>query len=86
MAAGLAKTGIFSDPRLKTGVSITGRDERTGLALYEFSYLDDPTGRRYHGVMADEVRDKFPDAVQLDETGFLRVDYQMLGIEFKKVA
>ena len=86
VAAGLAKTGIFSDPRLKTAVTMTGRDERTGLALYEFSYLADSDARRYHGVMADEVRGKFPDAVQLDESGYLRVDYQMLGIEFKEVA
>ena len=35
--------------------------------------------------MADEVQERFPDAVLLDESGFMRVDYAALGIEFKEV-
>lgn len=85
-AAGLAKTGIFaSDPRLKRDIVPTGLDARTGLPLYVFSYRDDPQERRYQGVMADEVQKVRPDAVAMDESGYLCVDYAALGIEFKEV-
>ena len=84
MAAGMAKLGVFSDRRLKSDVQRIGVDERTGLPLYEFAYTAEP-GRRYIGVMADEVRERFPEAVLLDESGFMRVDYAALGIEFKEV-
>ncbi|MFG0674253.1 MULTISPECIES: tail fiber domain-containing protein [Delftia] len=84
-AAGLAKMGIFSsDRRLKTSVVRIGVDGSTGLPLYEFAYTAEPD-RRYVGVMADEVQKRFPDAVLLDESGFMRVDYDALGIEFKEV-
>ncbi len=87
LAAGLAKTGIFasSDPRLKRDIVPAGTDARTGLPLYVFSYRDDPQGRRYQGVMADEVQKVRPDAVAVDESGYLCVDYAALGIEFKEV-
>nr|WP_252980241.1 tail fiber domain-containing protein [Delftia acidovorans] len=84
MAAGMAKLGVFSDRRLKSDVQRIGVDERTGLPLYEFAYTAEP-GRRYVSVMADEVQERFPDAILLDESGFMRVDYDALGIEFKEV-
>lgn len=74
-----------SDRRLKTDIVQVGTDERTGLALYEFTYKDVP-GHRFRGVMADEVRERFPDAVLTDASGFDAVDYGMLGIEFAEVA
>lgn len=82
---GLAKTGIFSDRRLKHDISAAGVDDRTGLNLYQFSYRYDAQGSRYIGVMADEVQKSFPDAVSEDESGYMRVDYEKLGIEFKEV-
>ncbi len=86
LAVGAAKLGAFSDRRLKQDVELVGKDEATGLNLYEFSYIDDPDLARYVGVMADEVRPLFPDAVQRDANGMDRVNYQMLGIEFKEAA
>ncbi len=89
LAAGAVKLApLFaaSDRRLKQDIELVGKDMATGLNLYEFSYIDDPDLARYVGVMADEVRPLFPDAVQRDANGMDRVDYQMLGIEFKEVA
>ena len=74
-----------SDRRLKQNVERVGRDERTGLALYEFEYINGD-GRRFRGVMADEVESRFPDAVSYDDLGFASVDYGMLGIEMVEVA
>lgn len=86
-AAGMAKTGwLPSDPRLKEDVVLVGQDERTGLSLYEFSYIDDPEKRRFVGVMANEVEERFPDAVSVDPSGYLTVNYAHLGIEMKEVA
>jgi hypothetical protein len=74
-----------SDRRLKEGIELVGRDEATGLNLYEFAYINGD-GRRYCGVMADEVELKYPAAVARDESGFASVDYGLLGIDFKEVA
>lgn len=87
LVGGLAKAGVFgpSDRRLKENIELVGRDERTGLNLYEFSYIDDPDMRRYVGVMADEVIAVDPYAVEFDDQGYARVNYARLGIEFKEV-
>lgn len=74
-----------SDRRLKTNISQVGVDERTGLNLYEFEYIDG-SGQRYEGVMADEVERVMPEAVFEMPDGFKAVNYQMLGIEMKEVA
>lgn len=86
--ANLYKAGALgsSDRRLKERIEVVGKDDRTGLTLYEFSYIDDPERRRYVGVMADEVRQVMPLAVVVREDGYDAVNYGMLGIEFKEVA
>ena len=84
LAVGLSR---FSDPRLKHQVMLVGVDPATGLGLYEFAYIADPQQKRYIGVMADEVQERFPDAVAPDPaTGYLTVNYEALGLEMKEVA
>lgn len=75
---------MSSDRRLKEDVVRVGTDEKTGLSLYEFSYKTEP-GVRYRGVMADEVKSKFPQAVREGADGYMRVDYGMLGIQMQRV-
>lgn len=74
----------YSDPRLKQNIELVGRDERTGLNLYEFAYKDEP-GQRWRGVMADEVLQVMPSAVHTNAEGFMSVDYGALGIEMTKI-
>jgi len=84
----LIGTGVglaFSDRRLKENIVKVGVDETTGLNLYEFSYLNSD-GKRYVGVMADEVESRFPSAVEHDDCGFASENYGLLGNEFKEVA
>ena len=86
--AGGVGTGIglkMSDRRLKTDIVSVGRDERTGLTLYEFGYIGATDGKRYRGVMADEVERYDPKAVSYDDLGFASVDYARLGIEMVEV-
>jgi hypothetical protein len=79
-----AATILKSDPRLKQNIELVGRDERTGLNLYEFAYKVTPY-QRWRGVMADEVREVMPSAVHTNEEGFMSVDYGALGIEMTKI-
>jgi hypothetical protein len=83
-ALGAGATYAKSDRRLKDDIKLVGVDERTGLNLYEFTYKDG-SGQKYIGVMADEVKVNFPEAVFTMPDGFDAVNYEKLGIEFKKV-
>lgn len=76
--------GMFSDDRLKENVEFVGR-RGDGLGVYRFNY--NGSEKRYEGVMASEVMVLFPEAVGNDnESGYAKVDYASLGIEFKEVA
>jgi hypothetical protein len=81
---GAAYMGMPSDRRLKDHIVLVGEDAHTGLNLYEFAYTGG-TGKRYRGVMADEVLVNFPDAVFTMPDGFMAVNYSMLGIEMVEV-
>ena len=82
--AQLGAAYIKSDPRLKQNIELVGRDERTGLNLYEFAYKDAPH-ERWRGVMADEVLQVMPSAVHTNAEGFMSVDYAALGLEMTKL-
>lgn len=73
-----------SDPRLKENVTLVGKDEATGLNLYEFTYKGGD-GRRWRGVMADEVQRVCPAAVVYDDLGFASVNYGLLGLKMVEV-
>ena len=51
-----------------------------GLGYYRFSYLG--SDKAYVGVIAQEVQMLRPDAVMRGRDGYLRVDYDKLGIKF----
>lgn len=78
-------TAFGSDRRLKTNIQEVGIDQRTALTLYEYSYKADSTGKRFVGVMADEVELVYPEAVTVID-GFKAVYYDMLGITLREVA
>lgn len=60
-----------SDIRLKTNITKVG-DRADGLGVYEFEYKWG--GGKQVGLMAHEVADVYPDAVQVRD-GYLMVDY-----------
>ena len=84
LGGGAAAYTAWSDRRLKENIKEVGVDQRTSLTLYEFNYIDRP-GTTYVGVMADEVERIYPEAV-VEVDGYLTVNYDVLGIEFKEVA
>jgi hypothetical protein len=84
LGAGTTAALKFSDRRLKENIELVGRDERTMLPLYEFEYKGG-SGRRFLGVMADDVEQKFPDMVYSMPDGYKAVNYAGLGIEMVEV-
>jgi hypothetical protein len=71
-----------SDLRLKQDVRPIGFTAH-GLPYYSFRYIGRPGV--YEGVMAQEVLSVVPDAVVLGDDGYLRVNYEMLGVPFRRV-
>lgn len=79
-----AKVGAkpVSDLRLKTDITRIGTATH-GLPLYTFRYVGE-TGL-YEGVMAQDVLGVMPSAVSVAEDGYYRVDYELLGIPFRRL-
>ena len=73
--------GFFSDDRLKTDIKLIGR-RGDGLGIYHYKF--DGSDAEYEGVMASEVMVLFPDAVH-DKNGYKIVDYDKIGVEFKRI-
>lgn len=84
VGAGTTAAFKYSDRRLKEKIELVGRDEHTMLPLYEFEYKNG-SGRRYLGVMADDVEKRFPTMVFAMPDGYMAVDYAGLGIEMMEV-
>jgi hypothetical protein len=79
--ASIAKL-ISSDIRLKENIQLERQEK--GLNIYSFNYKTDKD-KRYEGVMAQEVIETHPEAVIIDEDGYYKVFYSMLGIEMKQI-
>ncbi len=75
---GAAAIPLFSDRRLKRDVVALG-EVMPGIGWYAFRYIWDAKESPIRtGVMADEVERLYPEAVLLDASGFLMVDYGAL--------
>jgi Chaperone of endosialidase len=82
LTTGGASTGptTSSDIRLKHDITLLGHLDN-GLGFYRFVY--NGGSESYVGVMAQEVRAVVPDAVVRGEDGYLKVNYNRLGIMFE---
>ena len=78
--AGLATAAapFFSDIRLKENVKQISQSP-SGINIYSFNFKG--TKDQYEGVLAHEV----PHASMVDASGYWKVDYSQLDVEFKKV-
>jgi Chaperone of endosialidase len=66
-----------SDRRLKRDIERLGTHE-SGIDIFRFKYLWSDTP--YIGVMAQDVAERFPEAVSVGPGGFMAVDYAALGM------
>ena len=85
VGAGATYATFGSDRRLKDNIRFCTVDPATELNLYEFNYINDPD-RTFIGVMADEVMERFPQAVIEQEDGYYAVDYAELGLKMVEVS
>lgn len=72
--------GRRSDIALKHDIVLLGY-LANGLGYYRFSYIG--SDKAYVGVMAQEVEQVMPDAVTRGSDGYLRVQYDQLGLTFR---
>jgi len=73
----LSMAASASDERLKENIEYL-EDTSEGLGWYEFNYLNDPD-TRYRGVMAQEVAERFPEALGPEVEGHMTVYYSKLS-------
>lgn len=71
-----------SDVRVKVGIVPIGVEN--GHTVYEFSYRGSSV--RWVGVMAQEALEKDPLAVTIDHNGIFAVDYDRIGVPFRRAA
>lgn len=79
-AHGGGRGGRRSDIELKHDIALISYLDN-GLGFYRFSY--NGSERTYVGVIAQEVQQLIPDAVTRGRDGYLRVDYQKIGVPFQ---
>jgi Protein of unknown function (DUF3300) len=72
--------GRRSDLLLKHDIVLLGR-LANGLGFYRFSYIG--SHKPFVGVIAQEVQGVMPNAVVRGSDGYLRVDYDKLGLTFR---
>jgi len=72
--------GRRSDIMLKHDIVLLSH-LRNGLNVYRFTY--NGSTKPYVGVIAQEVQQIWPDAVERGSDGYLRVHYEKLGIKFQ---
>jgi hypothetical protein len=73
---------VPSDVRLKEKIQRIGTTAH-GLPLYKFSYRGQ--AEIYEGVMAQDVLAVRPDAVAVDDDGYYSVNYEKLGVVFRRI-
>jgi hypothetical protein len=77
---GGGRGGRRSDFRLKHDITLLGYMPN-GLGFYRFVY--NGGSKAYVGVIAQEVRGVMPEAVFRGRDGYLRVDYDKIGVKFQ---
>lgn len=73
----------LSDERAKTGITLADHDALSivkQLKIYHYNLMHSASGRRHIGMLAQQVRSVYPDAVETDsDTGLERVDVTSLA-------
>ena len=81
-----ANTGFYQncDAGLKKNIKPYLFDGMSQLQVYEFHYkTQDDDEVKWRGFIAQEVLDKYPDAVKLGPNGYLRVNYAKIPAEHR---
>lgn len=75
----------FSDRTLKENIEFVNYSN-SGIPIYQFEYINKNYGQgRFEGVMAQDLIDIKPEALIVDKSGYYKVDYSKLDVNFKKL-
>ena len=74
-------SGLFSDPKLKTNIVKTGKQNGFNIYSWDWNEIAKNLGLigKGAGVMANEVKAIMPEAV-INEQGYMKVNYSMIGV------
>tara|TARA_B100001123_G_scaffold227229_1_gene255719 strand:- start:18308 stop:19123 length:816 start_codon:yes stop_codon:yes gene_type:complete len=75
---------LTSDNRLKTDIKYIGKSGK-GYNIYSFAYRTNPN-RKFSGVMGKEIQEVLPEAVLIDDNGYIKVNYSMLDVELTEIS
>ena len=78
----VSSTAMFSDIRLKEKIQKTGSSP-SGIPIYEFNYIGD--SNRYRGAMAQDLLDINPGAVEMDSSGYYKVNYNDIDVDMHQI-
>ena len=73
---------MASDVRLKENITKVGNSP-SGINIYEWNYIGKP--QKYRGVLAQELLESHPDAVDLMPNGYLGVYYGKIDVKMEAV-
>ena len=75
----------YCDKRMLTDIKQVGTSP-SGLNIYNYKYIKDPTKSIYQGVIAQDLIEKgMKNAIDVGKRGYYLVDYKLLDTEFKKL-
>lgn len=77
LAKAAQMAAAFSDERLKENIEYVMTDDK-GYNWYNYNYIWEPEDTRRLGVLAQEVQELNPDAIETTSDGFLKVRYGSL--------
>lgn len=84
---GIGMLAMASDRRMKENITYIGN--KHGLSLYEFNYKpqfkDNAGYGRYRGVMAQDIKTDYPEAIITHPSGYMFVDYSKLPVKMVEV-
>ena len=76
-----AASAIISDKRLKENITFIGL--KNDHKIYSFNYKGKE--QKYKGVMAQDVIKYMPEAVEINEVGYMSVNYNKLGLTMEAI-
>lgn len=63
-----------SDKRLKTNITYINKDDFLDIKYYSFNYINN-INKIHYGVIAQELEEKHPELIHINDDGYLGVDY-----------
>lgn len=80
---GMQLAGSFSDPQLKDNIKLIGSENNHNIYTWDWNdnALELGLTGSSTGVLANEVKKVMPEAIKMHESGYMLVNYDMIGVK-----